>query len=543
MQDALINNPGQRHRQTHGLDFFSPFTVATLLFIMFMLMLLSGWHKELSFDEPHNLRYGTDFLTKGPLAETDGQRMPIFALHALTCKSYGCASDKITGHPWLQLGVRLPSILFTLALGLLVWYWCRSLYGSQAGMGALLLYVFNPTLLAHGKEITSDVITTFFVVLTVFFFWKWRTGKKTRFFYFTALAAGIAIVTKFSSILLLGILPLIAITQKLLTRNLRFGWNILWDVLKKSTVFLFLVWIIINSAYLFQGSFESSRSYAWQSRFYQKIAKIDFPMPFPRIFVRGLDYSHFIEENDQYGRGNNYILGHRHRKGRDYAFLVMILLKSPLALFVILLAALASKKSSKPQPGQDSPGPYLWVPFALWLLFFSSFCDLQVGIRYILPGYIFLIIFAGSAFQNIEGKIKAAVLGAACLWYVFSVLSYHPHYMPYFNELIGDRINAYKYLADSNLDWEDKTYYIKKWEAEHPKIRYLTHPEAMNHPTPGFFLMPANSYVGVFDQDQYAWIRDFKPLAHIAYSHYLLYITPDELALALKRRPILGVKK
>jgi len=531
-------------QQNQKSFFTSPLVVALLLFVMFFLIQLSGWHKDFSFDEPHNLRYGKDFLTKGPLAETDGQRMPVFALHALACESYGCVPEKTIDQPWRRAWIRLPSILFTLALGLLVWYWCRSLYGTQAAIGSLLLYVFNPTLLAHGKEITSDAITSFFVVLAVFLFWKWRTSKKDRFFYFTAIVTGVAIVTKFSSILLLFILPLIIILPHIYKRNFRVSFPAFWKALKGSVIFLFLVWLIINSAYLFQGSFESSRSYAWQSRFYQKISKVDFPIPLPRIFVRGLDYSHYIEENDQYGRGNNYILGHRHRKGRDYAFLVMILLKTPLAFFLILFAALASRKSRKaPLPSQDSPGPYLWIPFTVWLVFFSSFCDVQVGIRYILPGYIFLIIFAGKAFQDINSKSKAAVLGAASLWYVLSVLSYHPHYIPYFNELIGNRINAYKYLADSNLDWEDKSYYIKKWEAAHPKIRYQTHSEAMTHPQPGFFLMPANAYVGVMDQDQLAWIREFKPLAHIAYSHYLLYVTPEELALALKKHPIPGVKK
>ena len=542
MQDTQGNNltPSQ---QNHKSSFTSPVAVASLLFVMFALMQLSGWHKNFSFDEPHNLRYGKDFLTKGPLAETDGQRMPVFALHALGCISYGCVPEKTADHAWRRFWIRLPSILFTLALGLLVWYWCRSLYGPQAALGALFLYVFNPTLLAHGKEITSDAITSFFVVLTVFLFWKWRTEKKDRFFYLSAVVTGIAIVTKFSSILLFFILPLIIICQELYKDTFRFDLRTLGTILKKSAIFLFLVWIIINAAYLFQGSFESNRSYAWQSRFYQNIAKVDFPMPFPRIFVRGLDYSHYIEENVQYGRGNNYILGQRHRKGRVYAFPLMILLKSPLAFFVILLAALASWKSEKTLSSHDAPGPYLWIPFTVWLVFFSLFCVAQIGIRYLLPGYVFLILFAGKAFRDINSKTKAAVLGAAALWYVLSVLSYHPHYIPYFNELIGNRINAYKYLADSNLDWEDKSYDIKKWETAHPKIRYQTHPEAMTDPKPGFFLMPANAYVGVMDQDQLAWIREFKPLAHIAYSHYLIYVTPEELALALKRHPIPELKK
>lgn len=532
-----------RPDQNHKSFFTSPMIVALLLSTMLILLQLSGWHKNFSVDEPSNLHYGKDFLTTGPLAKLDMQKMPILALNALGCVSYGCDPEKTTGHPWRRFWIRLPSVLFTLALGLLAWYWCRCLYGPSSAMGALLLYVFNPTLLAHGKQITSDVTTSFFVVLTVFFFWKWRASRKERFFYFSAIATGFAILSKFSSILLLFILPLIMILPNIFRKKHPFDGLGFLETLKKSALFLLLIWFVINSAYLFQGSFESTRSYVWKSRFYQNISKVDFPIPFPRIFVQGLDISHFIEENDHYGRGNNYILGHRHRKGRDYAFPLMILFKTPLAFFVILLIALIPCRSCRTPRDDASPAPYLWIPFAAWLVFFSSFCDVQIGIRYILPGYVFLIIFAGKAFQDINSKRKAAVLAAASFWYVLSVLSYHPHYIPYFNELIGDRINAYKYLADSNLDWEDKSYYIKKWETSHPKLLYQTRLEATTNPQPGFFLLAANDYVGVNDQDLLAWIREIKPISHVAYSHYLLYVTAEELALALKKNPIPRIEK
>ena len=94
-------------------------------------MILSGWHKMLSFDEPNNLRYGYDVLTKGPLAETDGQRMPVFVLNATACRSYECNCEKTIDRPWRRFWIRVPSMLFTLALGLLVWYWCKKFYGPR----------------------------------------------------------------------------------------------------------------------------------------------------------------------------------------------------------------------------------------------------------------------------------------------------------------------------------------------------------------------------------------------------------------------------
>jgi hypothetical protein len=40
------------------------------------------------------------------------------------------------------------------------------------------------------------------------------------------------------------------------------------------------------------------------------------------------------------------------------------------------------------------------------------------------------------------------------IYLIGSVIGAYPHYIPYFNELIGDQKNAYKYLVDSNLDWD-----------------------------------------------------------------------------------------
>jgi hypothetical protein len=41
--------------------------------------------------------------------------------------------------------------------------------------------------------------------------------------------------------------------------------------------------------------------------------------------------------------------------------------------------------------------------------------------------------------------------GLVC-WYVFGVISVHPHYTAYFNELAGGPSNGWRYLSDSNVD-------------------------------------------------------------------------------------------
>jgi hypothetical protein len=118
-------------------------------------------------------------------------------------------------------------------------------------------------------------------------------------------------------------------------------------------------------------------------------------------------------------------------------------------------------------------------------------------------------------------------VAALLAWYAGSTLSYHPHYIAYFNELIGRRVDAYRYLADSNLDWEDHGHFIARFLARHPEMAIAVEPAG---PRAGYILVGANQLVGIYGPERYRWLRDnFTPVAHVAYSHLLFYVPPERL--------------
>ncbi len=45
----------------------------------------------------------------------------------------------------------------------------------------------------------------------------------------------------------------------------------------------------------------------------------------------------------------------------------------------------------------------------------------------------------------------------------------YPHSMSCFNELAGGPQNGDKYLLDSNLDWGQDVFYLKRWWEQHPE--------------------------------------------------------------------------
>ncbi|MEA3341480.1 MAG: glycosyltransferase family 39 protein, partial [Chloroflexota bacterium] len=55
----------------------------------------------------------------------------------------------------LALAARFPIILMTLLLGAIIYRWANDLFGPKAGLLALLLYAFDPNVIAHGSLVTT----------------------------------------------------------------------------------------------------------------------------------------------------------------------------------------------------------------------------------------------------------------------------------------------------------------------------------------------------------------------------------------------------
>jgi dolichyl-phosphate-mannose--protein O-mannosyl transferase len=68
---------------------------------------------------------------------------------------------------------RTAAALFTLLLALLVFFAAYEMFGPVAGLLALLLFTFEPTLLAHGALITTDMGVAAFVFAAVYAFYRY----------------------------------------------------------------------------------------------------------------------------------------------------------------------------------------------------------------------------------------------------------------------------------------------------------------------------------------------------------------------------------
>jgi hypothetical protein len=498
-----------------------------LLAVMGALLVLSSLHKPLAYDEFDNLAYGYRFLDRGPGAPMRGQRMPILVLNALGCAAEGCRQDAVNASEAALLKVRLPTMIFTLLLGVLVHRWGREVLGEAGGLAALWLYAFDPSFLAHGNKVTSDVPAAFFTAASLYFFWKLRRQPHAASFVACALATTGALLSKYTSLLLFPVFALLLLL-KWLDRP-REGARPQENAVKAAAAaagFVLLVVLLVNAAYLFKGSFRSWDDYTWESDAFRALHLDHIPISLPRVFVQGLDYSSYLQEHVDIGRGLNYVMGQLSTRGVWYAFPLMILLKTPLAFFVLLGLAVAARRE-EPRPDRWT-WQVLILPFVAVVACFSLLATAQLGIRYLLPGLPMLLLCGARGVVFATNTRRQIIVTALLGWYAASTLSYHPHYVAYFNELIGRRVNAYHFLADSNLDWEDHRYFIARFQARHPEMAIAVEPP---EPQAGYVLVGANQLVGIYGPERYRWLREhFSPIGHVAYSHLLFYVPPERLA-------------
>jgi hypothetical protein len=514
---------------------------ALLLAVMATLLVVSSLGKRLVYDEYDNLAYGHRLLSRGLAPPTSGQRMPILMLNALPCAAAGCRARDLEADETARLLVRVPTMAFALMLGVVAYGWASEMFGPKPGLLALALLAFDPTLLAHGKQVTTDVPTAFFTVFALWAFWRLLRGRGGELANLLACALGTAgaLVSKYTSVLLFVAFALLLSLEAIAHRR-RTGYfdrPRLARRARQSGVFLVVVLVLVNAAYLFQGSLARADSYDWKSQSLQFMRSVPAPIPLPRVFVLGLDRSSQIQEERGSIRGYNYVLGRLNVHGTWYAFPLMVLLKTPLSLFG-LLALAASRRRGVADEGL-SDGVMLLLPFAVVLAFFSLLAEPQLGIRYLLPGLPLLALYASAGVADPLGPRIRLVALALIAWFVGSSLSYMPHPMSYFNELIGRRLLAWRYLADSNLDWEDRTRDIERYRAAHPERPLVVSP---SEPRDGWVLVSANDLVGIRDPERFRWLREnFAPVDHVGYSYLLFQVPPDRLREVLAGRAVKGV--
>jgi hypothetical protein len=431
--------------------------------------------------------------------------------------------------------------LFSMLVAFMVFYWSRELYGFIPALFSLGLYILDPNIIAHSQLVTTDIYVTGMILFSTYWLWKFANHRSWQNGLLCALMLGVAQLAKYTAVTLYPLFLIALIVYDLPTTRKAFekdGWRAIANVVSRyfryALVAAVMSVLMINVGFLFNRTFTPLRDYSFRSDLFKSVqSKVSFVVPVPYPYLEGLDWI-TQREHDNEGFGRIYMLGQT-RLGQGFPgyYFVASLLKLPIATQIILIAAFIvyfRDEERRKHFLQDEC--IILLPVLFYTINFNFFYRAQIGIRHYLIVFPLLYVFAGSLFKNwnlFERKQKLAI-AALGLYLLVSVLSYYPYYISYFNEIVWDRKMAYKFLADSNIDWGQDRFILLKYRQEHPEVSRAPEKPAPITKTTRYFLY-VNYLVGITrDPDTYRWLREnFEPIDTIAPSYLLFEITPEQM--------------
>jgi hypothetical protein len=403
---------------------------------------------------------------------------------------------------------RIPVLLFTLALALVVFLWSRELFGPWGGVFSLLLFALDPNILAHSGLATTDMAAACTIPLAVYWLRRYLSRPSRAWLLIAGAGFGLAFAAKFSAlilfpilavILLLCLFPLPWIAGSLPAQWAHLAWGTRFGrAVKLGLLLLLLGGVTVWAVYSFQV--ERLGSKAGQP--FAASASLLQHLPIPALqYFRGLKA--VKSEADGHVA---YLLGSVDRTGKGwwYYFPVAMAVKTPLPELVLILGILLLLAMPRTRALLAVPRAellFLLAPVGLYLLAASGLLglSLNMGIRHILPIYPFLLILCGGWVRvKAPPRVLLPALGVLLAAQCASILAAYPNFLGYFNEVSIAHQDGYQILVDSNIDWGQdlgQLAALQRTEKLYPLwLSYFgtTPPEAYGlqyHPLRGFGLM------------------------------------------------------
>jgi len=356
----------------------------------------------------------------------------------------------------------------TLALGVLLFIFARSLFGSRAAVFAIALFSLEPTMLAHGRVVQTDVPAAFgYLLFFMALYWYWfRTTWRRAIF--LGVAAGIALIAKFSMLLIGLVLPVAFIILWWRSSRRR-------AVVLHAAVVLLAMVLVINAAYFFQHASLNEADTNWIA------AKFT---AHPDAVVQGSELlSHVVPKEFLLGilfqlvhnREGHFasLLGMQSKTGWWYYFPVAFALKTtlPFLLLSLLATGWAIFRCAK---HRDFRFVWLLAPTLIYSVF-VLFSHINIGVRYLAPIFPFLMIAAAVLLDyllKLRRVIATVFVVVLLAWIGVEAVRAYPNQMSYMNQIASGAPHWW-YLSDSNVEWGDDLHDLALYLQQHGERRVV----------------------------------------------------------------------
>jgi len=374
----------------------------------------------------------------------------------------------------MLIPARTSMLVLGLLLGLIVWAWATELWGPHGGLLALFLFALSPTMLAHGRLVTTDLPSALGFALVLWTFWRLcdapGPGRAATF----AVSVVPALLIKFSSLLLGPILLLLA--------------GVTWLGRERERRRELARWLAVGLlAALVAGILGLWAGYGFR---FAAAADPDYRLDWEIVglqegplaeAIHGAVDAELLPEAYLYGiayflggaaRRVAYLNGESSLIGWWYYFPEAFLLKTPPALLLLVpWAAIVAIRRRRVVPR----AVFLAIPVAIYVGV-SMAGNLNIGHRHLTPVYPLLFVLVGALARVLDSERRGRTLLFLLLaGFAASFAWATPGYLSYFNRLAGGPRGGPRYLLDSNVDWGQDLLRLKRWMDERgvPRIHLV----------------------------------------------------------------------
>ncbi len=320
--------------------------------------------------------------------------------------------------------------------------------GFVPAVAAALIVSLTPETIAHSSIAGSDMPFTALAFLSVLFLSRLAEKPTALRRATAAFVIGLAWATRHSALVLLLVAGLI---------ELYLAWKKTKssDLAAKVEHYLLAVFSCVSMSALAFVVLWAGDGFATLplSKVALHTTKVQIPDHIGPIELGGLPIPtsivSMLKQISHQAQGHEaYFLGEVGRRGWPLYFPVAFLLKTPLGLLAIYVAAAACVR-----PKSAFEGVCLATLAILWITLLKN--HVNIGLRYALLTYPLAAPSAARLFgpamlsDRVWRSISVLALGAL----VWSSAAAQPRCLSYFNPLGGGPSAAWLYLADSNVDW------------------------------------------------------------------------------------------
>jgi len=404
---------------------------------------------------------------------------------------------------------RIGPMILMLLLIFVVYVWSAEVMGGWWALLPALATALSPNFLAHGHYVTTDIGAALGIILSLLFFTRYLATPTKKNIVWAGIFFGIAQLLKFSAILLVFHFLIVSIVVAL-SRISKAGGHPLKQATRLVTRYLgrMVIIFVVGAITIYPFYWLTTLNYPPERQLTDTAITLQsFPAPqtpegqvchplrcLADLTIWGADKP-FIRPYSQYmlgllmvmqrsvGGNMIYFLGEVTNAGGPLYFPLVYLMKESLPMLILIFLAMLFGLYSivkailarRPKFNEyliTNLYEFSALAFISLYSLYSITSSLNIGFRHLMPILpLIYILTIGTLKKYVhtnyyKQQLKLAFVAFMFVWLAFGSLTAYPHYLSYFNEIIGID-NGWKYVVDSNYDWGQDLKRLASFVEEH----------------------------------------------------------------------------